>query len=821
METFDPTDQAEVFSPKYFRRFCAITGVERIARGVELAVDEEFREKLRVEVIRDGIIRLKMSRHCLFDDRPTFAVCAPIDAETPKFSVEENDEFVRVATSEMRVTVYRTPFHIDAHRADGSVIFESFIDEDGDPWAYAVLNETFVVRRRCRREDAFLGLGQKTGAFNRRGRNFELWNTDVMNPNVAGGFDQKVHSDDPRCDPTSTEFDPYYISIPFFYHLPDQTGAMAGFFFDNGYRGAFEFARPLEFIVSFEGGQYTEYVFAGSTMEKILGDYTWLTGRMQPPPLWSLGYHQCRWFAYTQEAIEKLAETHRRRKIPCDSIWLDIDYMDGYRVFTWNKERFPDHRAMFRELRSRGFRMVTIIDPGVKYERGYRVFDEAVERDLLCQTEAGTIYAGQVWPGRTGFPDFTLAEARKWWGEWNARHIESGVSGIWNDMNEPATGDLPCDSMRFGRGRFSHERFHNQYALLMAMATVEGLLEHAPEKRPFVLSRAGSPGIQRYAANWLGDNISRWDHLAMSVAMSLGLGISGQPFVGADVGGFMGNSSAELMVRWYQCAALTPFFRNHNNANQKDQYPWVCGESIEDLCRKAIELRYTLLPYIYSQFMESAETGWPVQRPLIFFDPSDRAARDLDDEYLFGDHLLVAPVLQKSATARQVYLPRGTWHHWHTGEIFDGRQFVIAPTPMNYIPLFARGGAVIPTWPHAPQSTMDHRAETIDLHVFLPREGGETRSVLHEDDGSTFAFRAGAFVRTEFVLEKKAGGISLRASVTGKGFPEFARTSFRLVVHGHVTAEGTLNGQKHELKNNALAFENAGVDFSFKAETAG
>ena len=263
--------------------------------------------------------------------------------------------------------------------------------------------------------------------------------------------------------------------------------------------------------------------------------------------------------------------------------------------------------------------------------------------------------------------------------------------------------------MRFDRGRDSHERWHNQYALLMAMGTTEGLRAAMPDRRTFVLSRAGFAGIQRYAANWMGDNLSRWDHLRLSVAMACGLGLSGQPFVGADVGGFMGNANAELCVRWTQYGALTPFFRNHSGIGNVDQYAWSWGDAVESQVRSAIELRYRLLPYLYSAFLESSRTGAPVQRPLVFDHQDDATVLELDDEYLLGRDLLVAPVMEPGMTARQVYLPRGEWHDWHTGEVHAGGAFVIAPTPMDRIPLYARAGSVVPMWPEAPASTSGHR----------------------------------------------------------------------------------------------------------------
>ncbi|HZA32052.1 MAG TPA: TIM-barrel domain-containing protein, partial [Propionibacteriaceae bacterium] len=610
----------------HYVRFERVSSVGETDRGL---LAELHDEQLRIDLIRDDLVRFKISRARTFDESPTFAVCAD-PLQTPvKFRVERDAERVRLRTSAMVVSLWLHPFRLDVHRLDGSVVIETAVDQDGQYWPYATLNDAFTLRRRCRHEDAIFGLGEKTGRQNRKGRDFVMYNADVLNPDAAAEFIAGKAADDPRGDPTSVEYDPYYVSIPFFYHQDYPDGRMAASFVDNGYRGSYEFSQSSEYRISFRGGQYTEYIFAGPHMPDILNAYTWLTGRIAAPPLWSLGYHQCRWFHYTQQAVEALAEQHRQHQIPCDGLWLDIEYMDGYRVFTWNPDLFPDPPAMLKRLKEQGFRVITIIDPGVKYDPGYEVFDSGVERDVFCRTEGGDVYIGQVWPGNTAFPDFATEEAREWWGDLNAAHVESGLAGIWNDMNEPATGKIPPIRMLFGRGQYSHEHYRNQYALLMAMATTAGLRKQMPELRTFVLSRAGFAGIQRYAANWMGDNQSRWDHLWLSIPMGNGFGISGQAFVGADIGGFQGNANAELFLRWMQYGVLTPFCRNHSEIGNVDQYAWAWGDVIEGYVRSAISLRYRLLPYLYACFLSAAETGAPVQRPMIFDHQYDATLRDL------------------------------------------------------------------------------------------------------------------------------------------------------------------------------------------------
>jgi alpha-glucosidase len=799
-----------------FVRFEHVTSVEETERGLLARLHGEM---LRVDFIRDDLIRVKISRGGVFDESPTFAVCVdPFPAHAP-FTFESDAHVVRLRSSRLVVSLWLDPFRLDVHRPDGSAIAEAA--QDGDEatfWGYATLNDAFALRRRRGPNDAIYGLGEKTGGHDRSGREFTLWNTDVLDPYGTAEFTAGRSFDDPRADRTSAEFDPYYVSIPFFYHQSHPSGAMMGSFVDNGYRARYDFRSPDNYSIQFAGGHYTEYIFAGPEMADILSAYTWLTGRTQLPPLWSLGYHQCRWFRYTQDRIESLAHRHRELEIPCDALWLDIEYMDAYRVFTWDAEAFPDVPELLSRLAASGFKLVTIVDPGVKYEPGYSVFDSAIHRDVLCRTEAGDIYIGQVWPGKTAFPDFATEEARDWWAELVGTHVGPGVAGVWIDMNEPATGAISPESMRFDHGRHSHQRLHNQYGLLMAMATVSGVRRAQPSARTFVLSRAGFAGIQRYAANWMGDNLSRWDHLRLSMPMAMGLGVSGQAFVGADIGGFRGNCNAELFVRWMQYGTLTPFCRNHSEIGNVDQYAWTWGDTVLELVRDAIALRYRLLPYLYSAFVRATETGAPVQRPLVFDHQHDALVRDIDDEYLLGPDLLVAPVTAAGQTARQVYLPAGDWYDWHTDDVVAGGRYVLAATPMDRIPIYARGGAVIPMWPDAPASTAGHHPSTIELHLFVPLGDAVHDSLLQEDDGLTRAALDGRRYRTAFRVTRRAGEVEVEATVDGDGYPEFVREAFQLVIHGATPRTVSVNADQivSDHQGRRAVIPNTGEPFTVK-----
>ncbi len=753
-----------------------VTGWRKTRRGVELTVDQE---QVRFDFVMNDLVRIKVSHGGEFDASPTFAVVQD-EFGSPDVTVRKTPKGLVLRSIGLAVRVGFDPFSFDVFRADGSAVLRSVPGE-----AYRFLNNQWCVRRRKHPEDVILGLGEKTQPFNHNGRRVSMWNTDVLAPTAAGAGPER---DDPNSplNPTSDRFDPYYMSINLHYHLPHKTpGVAAASFVDCGYKINYDFSNRSFYEIHGEGGQLTEYVFGGPTIKSILQQYTELTGRMEPPPLWALGHHQCRWHDYSESDVRRLARTYRRKKLPCDTLWLDIDYMDGYRVFTWNESRFPHHEKLLEGLREQGFRVITIIDPGVKFEPGYPVFDEGYERNLFCKSESGQVYVGQVWPGKTAFPDFVKEETRRWWGRLNAEHVQSGLAGIWNDMNEPSTGKVPPYAMRFDRdgADYPHERYRNQYGLLMAMGTVMGLRDAMPELRTFVLSRAGFAGIQRYAANWTGDNASTWAHLAMSLPMNANLGLSGQPFVGSDIGGFAGTTTGELLVRWYQYGVFQPFMRNHLCRGSREHYPWSFGKQVEDHIRKAIELRYRLLPYIYSAFMHSAETGEPIQRPLVYDWQDDPECTENDSEFLFGEHLLVAPVLAEGQARRRLYLPAGEWRCFHTGEHFDGGQTIEVDAPLGHLPLFARGGAVIPSVEVA-MTTDGLCPEVIELHLYVPSGDGTTVSMLHEDDGLTDAWRRGEYRRTVFEVVRRGREVRISASVSGDGFPESRRRQFRLVFHG-------------------------------------
>jgi len=770
--------------PDFVNALGSVEEVKRIAHGA--IVDFEL-ERMRVEFVREDVLRVKISQGGQFDESPS---CSVMDS-TPrvkKFNYDDSKRRLELSTQSIKVVVEKSPFNIKAYRADGSCLFEGLQGSKDWDSPYVWMNESWSFRIARDGQEMIMGLGEKTGPGNRSGKRYQLWNNDIYAPPAQELFPSGTPKDAPERDPKGTSFDPYYVSIPFFYKIEGSAPhKAAGFFFDNPHRAFFEFDRDDRLSSEFKGGQMTLYVFAGPMMQDILESFTELVGRINLPPLWSLGHHHCRWKVYNEADVRRIASGYRSNGVPCDSFWLDIDYMDGFRLFTWNKERFPEIKKLSADLAKDGMRLVTIVDPGVKLDKSYKACKEGLDGGHFCKCQNGAPFLGGVWPGKTLFPDFSKEETRKWWARLNAEHVRNaGLSGIWNDMNEPAIfGGGFCEEMRFDRdGRnFDHSRFHNEYATLMAMGTLAGLESAFPNRRPFILSRGGSPGIQRYAANWMGDNCSRWEQLWQSIPMACGLGISGQPFVGADVGGFQDDSNPELLIRWILYAALTPFCRNHNMA-KKGQEPWEMGEAALGIYRKAVNLRYKLLPYIYSAFVTSSESGLPVQSPLSLFFQDDFACYGADDEYMFGRDLLVAPVCSKGVVSRQVYLPKGDWYDFRDGSLLRGPAYVVSPAPMDSIPVFAKAGSIIPMLPEPPQSSAHWKPEMIELHLYMPLSDGEFFSRVWEDDGESMAYKLGKYMDSFLIVSRKGSEIKIRTELSGDGFPQFVRKGFKMVFHG-------------------------------------
>ncbi|HID91428.1 TPA: DUF4968 domain-containing protein, partial [Candidatus Bathyarchaeota archaeon] len=565
-----------------FEYLGAITAYEVRESTVLIACGQA---RVQVSLLAPDLVRVRLSPKGEFEPDYSWAV-VKTDWPGVRCALEDRGDRLEIDTGELLIRVTKSPCRLSFLSRSGELI-----GEDYKPFGMGWRGGRVKCWKSMPYDEHYFGFGEKTGPLDKRRQRMVMWNTD------AYGY--------------GPETDPLYVSIPFFIGVRE--GKAYGIFFDNTYRTEFDMGSTSEQYYSFEaeGGEMNYYFFYGPEIRKIVERFTELVGRMPLPPKWALGNQQCRYSYYPASRLLEIADRFRRRDVPIDVLYLDIDYMDGYRAFTWDRQRFPDPEGLLSELHERGFKVVTIIDPGVKADGSYRVYREGLLNDSFCKYDTGETYHGRVWPGLCAFPDFTKDDVRSWWGGLHAELLRFGVDGVWNDMNEPTvfvtrdgeTGASTLDAnvLHHDRGlRTPHAKSHNVYGLLMARAAHEGLLRINPQRRPFVLTRAAYAGIQRYAAVWTGDNTASWDHLALQIPMLLNLGLSGVPFVGSDVGGFTGTPSPELLTRWYQIGAFVPLCRNHTQAGTYDQEPWMFGDYYEGIIRRYLRLRYRLIPYLYT-----------------------------------------------------------------------------------------------------------------------------------------------------------------------------------------------------------------------------
>jgi alpha-glucosidase len=695
------------------------------------------------------------------------------DWKTPQWTINETTAAVTIATNELEVVVNRAPLLIDFRHP----LTHQSINADERPMAYDAKGQLapmlfdpkagnfIAVSKKLGFDEHFYGLGEKAARLDKRRGSFVNWNSDT--PGYTEGKD------------------PIYQTVPFYIGL--QHRIAYGIFFDNSYRSYFDFGRSSQQRAWFgaEGGELNYYFFYGPSIKKILVRYADLTGHMPLPPMWALGNQQSRWSYYPDTMVEQVAREYRERDLPLDVIYLDIDYMRGYRVFTFDPQRFPNPKALTQKLGQQGIKVVTIVDPGVKHDppgasdSRYFVFEQGLEKNYFQRRSNGDLFVPRVWPGDSVFVDYTLPEARRWWGDLHRVYVDNGIAGIWNDMNEPSdfvdqTGKNQMNVVSYDNGeRTTHAKNRNTFALLMAEATYEGLERLRPNQRPYVITRAGYAGIQRYATMWTGDTNSTWDALALNIPMFTSLGLSGEPFVGSDVGGFIGRGNGELLVRSYEVSFLAPFCRNHKAIDGYDQEPWRFGKYYEDIIRKYLKLRYELLPFLYTTLEEAHRTGIPLFRPLLLNYQDDPNTYNIDDEFMIGGDLLVAPVMKPDVTRRLVYLPPGAWYDYWTNEKHTGGTMISVDAPLETVPLFVRAGAMIPTT--TPRNYVgEHPGDPITFNIY-PDDRGEAEGYLYEDDGTSPAYKNGVYRRTTVTTSRQASVFSVAVDVTDRQYDPGAR----------------------------------------------
>lgn len=697
-----------------------------------------------IKIITHSIIQIAKSENKI--EHSSKAI-EDLKVEKCTFDVINGDDSILIITDKIKVTV-AYDFKVDIHDHDGQVLCEDYrgkrqpllrrgegdiASSEGHQINKVVGELKIEVLKKMNGDEYIYGLGDKTGHLNKVGYHYKMWNTDDPSPHVES-------------------FEAMYKSVPFFIVLKQQRAY--GIFFDNTYETHFDMGKESNnyYFFGADDGRLDYYFIYGPSMEDVIGGYTYLTGTTPLPQMWTLGYHQCRW-SYTPESrLIEVANNFRERDIPCDALYLDIDYMDGYRVFTWDKEKFPNPKKTTDDLMEQGFKLVTIIDPGVKKDRGYTIYDEGLEKGYYVTDKDDMPYVNWVWPGNSVFPDFSDQEVREWWANNQKIMIDSGVSGIWNDMNEPASfnGPLPDDVQFNNDGSpTDHREIHNVYGHFMSKATYVGINRYT-NNRPFVITRACYAGTQKYATVWTGDNHSFWEHLRMSIPMHMNLGLSGLSFCGTDVGGFGSDCTAELLSRWVQVGCFTPLFRNHSSVHTRDQEPWAFDELTEAINRKYIKLRYKLIPYLYDLMWFGENTGLPVMRPLVLHAQDDPYTYELNDQFMVGENILVAPVLQQGQLSRAVYLPKGKWVDYWTKDEWEGGKSIIKETPIDVCPIYVRKGSIIPNYP-----VQNYIGEQEIGNLYLDIYPGNGKYIHYQDDRESFNYRNGDYNLFEFIMKEQ------------------------------------------------------------------
>ena len=729
-----------------------------------------------------GIVRVQASRFKSFKSNPYSVVVQP---KSIHFDLEEFEDKLILCTSNLCVEINLNSFSLTIFDQNGNLLNKD--DSLGISW----IGTEVTTYKELQPNEKFLGLGEKTGNLNRAGNAYTNWNTDYFAYGVGD--------------------DPLYLSIPFYLGVHDQ--GSYGIFFDNTHKSLFNFGASTNRFAYFsaEDGDLDYYFIHQPTMAGIVSSYTWLTGRMQLPPKWALGFQQCRYSYYPESEVLAVAQAFRDKKMPADVIYLDIHHMEAYKVFTFDGEKFPNPKALIQRLKEKGFKVVVILDPGIKTETAYAPYQEGLEQDLFLKYPDGQIYEGQVWPGWCAFPDFTKEATRSWWGDKMAFYTEAGVDGFWTDMNEPASwGQCTPNLLEFDfeGEKTSHREARNTYGMQMARSTQEGALRQAPSKRPFVLTRSGFAGIQRYAAAWTGDNVASEEHMLAGVRLVNSLGLSGVSFAGYDVGGVAGEASKGLFARWMSIAAFSPLYRAHSMINTKDAEPWAFGEEVEEISRNYLRLRYSLLPTLYSAYRQSTLDGLPLTASLALFYPQDLTVYQtaFQNQYFFCNTFLVAPV-ESFKEISKVYLPKGDWYYLYSDQKHSGNQIIYQDSPLSYLPVYVKAGSLFAQQSEGQHIGMEHDG-ILRLHLYKGKEGSTYHH--YEDAGEGLDYLIGDYFARTITYQPEKGILTFNQA-EGQ-FPSQFHT-LRIYFHGFESLSPTLAGSPLTLSNTSFAFLNKLSEF--------
>lgn len=720
---------------------------------------------LQITILRDSVLRFRYATENVFEPDFSYAINDDAGIGYNHLNVVKTDTEYIVETSKVRVLVDINTVRVQISDLDGNIINE---DELGFHWEenYEYGGNVVKMSKITQSAESFYGMGDKATHSNLKGKRVNNWAMDQY----AFGKDQE----------------PLYKAIPFYIGLHNNISY--GLFFDNTFRSYFDFAHERRNVTSFwaDGGEMNYYFFYGPKMPDVVKSYTDLTGTPEIPPLWVLGFHQSKWSYYPEKRVKEVTKKFRDLKIPCDAIYLDIDYMEGFRCFTWNNNYFPNPKKMVQELNDDGFKTVAIIDPGIKVDKDYWVYQQAKDNDFFCKRGDGPYMRGKVWPGECNFPDFTNPDVREWWATLYKELIgDIGVKAVWNDMNEPAVMEVPTKTFPldvrhdYDGHPCSHRKAHNVYGTQMARATYEGVKKYVYPKRPFVITRSAYSGAQRFTSTWTGDNVATWEHLWIANVQVQRMCMSGFSFVGSDIGGFAEQPNGELFARWIQLGIFHPFCRVHSSGDHGDQEPWSFGTEVTNIVRKFIELRYQLLPYLYTMFWNYHKDGTPMIQPLVHYDQEDMQTHFRTDEFIFGKQILVCPVQEPNAQGRRMYVPRGKWYNYWTEETIVGgkERWVIAD--IDKIPLFIKEGAIIPKYP-VQQYVGEIEITELVLDVYF--KIGSESSTVYEDGQDGFDYKKGRYSLRKFRLRGKENELIIQQFKDGSFITPYKNFTFKL--HG-------------------------------------
>lgn len=745
----------------------AVLSYQKTAHGIagrtataEFSVDVYSPHIVRVRVTPQGSQR-HVGYALTTDEVPAFS----------QFSVDAADPVVVVKTSSITAEVELRPdLRITFKDANGTVINE---DLPGKELGTTLTGNKITVYKRLQSDERFIGMGEQLGDLDRRGTVVTLRNTD------------NYRYDDPKV--------PMYVSIPFFMGL--HHGKVYGLFFNNSYRSVFNFgASNRRFSsFSFDGGALDQFFMFDASVGTILEHYTSLTGRMPLPPRWSLGYQQSRCSYYPEQQVMFIANAFRTKRIPLDGIVLDADYLHQYQPFRINRERFPDMRRLADTLRGMNIELTASVNPGIAIDDSYQQYKSGLKDNVFLRYADGELWVADIAPNTNHFVDFSDPRGRRWWIDNMKLYQDLGIHGLWNDMNEPAIdGQAMPDNVvfDFDGQKTSALEAQNYYGMLMARAAFESAEQYGGNRRPFVLSRSGFAGIQRYAAVWSGDNQAKDEHILLGALLINQMGLSGVPFTGPDLGGYIGDGNKDLYRRWVEVGVFAPYLRNHRGPYTAANEPWAYGEEAEAISRTYIGFRYELMPYLYSTFYEAAQTGMPVSRSLSIDSSFDASVYDpkFQYEFLFGPGLLINPMTSQEQ-AKSTYLPAGAWYDLFTDERHDGGRVLTGEYAGHRIPIFAKASAIVPMQGKV-QSTRDDPGPVLYVHVFNGSERNEF--VYYDDDGATLDYRKGHYRRRVITFDPVAKQLSFSRPEGNYG-ARFRR--IQVILHGFESVAGvTVNG---------------------------